>query len=1040
MGAVEIVPFTIQATEGSQFSGQVATRPNCGIETRVTPTIEWGDGQKSNGTVTETGVSASHTYPEEGTFNGSVSYVNDCGEHKVAFQAKVTDAALSAAGAPVSATAGAPFSATVATFKDADPAGVASDYTASIDWGDGSSTAGTVSAAAGGGFAVAGSHTYASSGAYQTTVTINDAGGATTTATGSANVLPNPPTVVTEKATSITQTSATLNATVNPNGGEVTECEFEYGTTTSYGKTASCASLPGKGTKAVAVSASLAGLLTANTTYHFRISATNAGGTSKGADETLTTPPNAPTVVTGVATSITQTSATLNATVNPNGGEVTECEFEYGTTTSYGKTASCASLPGAGSSAVSVSASLTGLAANTTYHFRISATNAGGTSKGADETLTTPPNAPTVVTGVATSITQTSATLNATVNPNGGEVTECEFEYGTTTSYGKTASCASLPGAGSSAVSVSASLTGLAANTTYHFRISATNAGGTSKGADETLTTLPNAPTVVTEKATSITQTSATLNATVNPNGGEVTECKFEYGTNTEYKSTPVSCASLPGKGTKAVAVSASLAGLLIANTTYHFRISATNAGGTSKGADETLTTPPNAPTVVTGVATSITQTSATLNATVNPNGGEVTECEFEYGTTTSYGKTASCASLPGAGSSAVSVSASLTGLAANTTYHFRISATNAGGTSKGADETFTTPPNAPTVVTGVATSITQTSATLNATVNPNGGEVTECEFEYGTTTSYGKTASCASLPGAGSSAVSVSASLTGLAANTTYHFRISATNAGGTSKGADETLTTPPNAPTVVTGAATSITQTSATLNATVNPNGGEVTECEFEYGTTTSYGKTASCASLPGAGSSAVSVSASLTGLAANTTYHFRISATNAGGTSKGADETLTTLPNAPTVVTEKATSITQTSATLNATVNPNGGEVTECKFEYGTNTEYKSTPVSCASLPGKGTKAVAVSASLAGLLTANTTYHFRISATNAGGTSKGADETLTTPPNAPTVVTGVATSITQTSATLNATVNPNGGEVTECEFEYGTTTSYG
>ena len=68
-------------------------------------------------------------------------------------------------------------------------------------------------------------------------------------------------------------------------------------------------------------------------------------------------------------------------------------------------------------------------------------------------------------------------------------------------------------------------------------------------------------------------------------------------------------------------------------------------------------------------------------------------------------------------------------------------------------------------------------------------------------------------------------------------------------------------------------------------------------------------------------MSSSASLTGLTAHTTYHFRISATNAGGTSKGADETLKTLPNSPTVVTEKATPIAQTTATLNGSVNPNG-----------------------------------------------------------------------------------------------------------------------
>src|ERR1019366_2129897 len=138
---------------------------------------------------------------------------------------------------------------------------------------------------------------------------------------------------------------------------------------------------------------------------------------------------------------------------------------------------------------------------------------------------------------------------------------------------------------------------------------------------------------------------------------------------------------------------------------------------------------------------------------------GTVTDCHFEYGPTASYGTTVPCTpSSPGSGNSAVAVSASVVGLSANATYHFRISATNSGGTSKGSDETFKTLPNPPTVETKAASSLTQTAASLNATVNPNGGEVSKCEFEYGTTNSYGSSASCASSPGSGSSPIAVSA------------------------------------------------------------------------------------------------------------------------------------------------------------------------------------------------------------------------------------------------------------------------------------------
>ena len=75
-----------------------------------------------------------------------------------------------------------------------------------------------------------------------------------------------------------------------------------------------------------------------------------------------------------------------------------------------------------------------------------------------------------------------------------------------------------------------------------------------------------------------------------------------------------------------------------------------------------------------------------------------VSDCHFDYGTSVFYDSSAPCSPSPGSGTSAVDVSASLEGLSASTTYHFRIVATNAGGTSFGSDATFTTPPPPPVV------------------------------------------------------------------------------------------------------------------------------------------------------------------------------------------------------------------------------------------------------------------------------------------------------------------------------------------------------
>src|SRR3984893_3865013 len=107
-----------------------------------------------------------------------------------------------------------------------------------------------------------------------------------------------------------------------------------------------------------------------------------------------------------------------------------------------------------------------------------------------------PPAPPTVKTDPASAVGQTTATLNATVNPNGSEVSECKLEYGTTTAYGSSAPCSPAPGSGTSAVSVSDTVSSLTDNTTYHFRILAISAGGPSTGADQTLKTVPSASVV----------------------------------------------------------------------------------------------------------------------------------------------------------------------------------------------------------------------------------------------------------------------------------------------------------------------------------------------------------------------------------------------------------------------------------------------------------------------------------------------------------------------------------------------------------------
>ena len=172
----------------------------------------------------------------------------------------------------------------------------------------------------------------------------------------------------------------------------------------------------------------------------------------------------APSASTGPVSAIAPTTATVSGTVNPN-GTATTWYVEYGTSTNYG-TKTAAVSAGSGTTAVAVSASLSSLKAGTTYHYRFVATSTAGTGRGADGLLTTS-SVPAAVTGNATNVAATSATLNGTVDPS-GRPTIWYFDYGTSTGYGKK-TAAKDAGSGTGPSAVSAGVTGLTTGRTYHY-------------------------------------------------------------------------------------------------------------------------------------------------------------------------------------------------------------------------------------------------------------------------------------------------------------------------------------------------------------------------------------------------------------------------------------------------------------------------------------------------------------------------------------------------------------------------------------------
>jgi len=198
---------------------------------------------------------------------------------------------------------------------------------------------------------------------------------------------------------------------------------------------------------------------------------------------------SSPAVTTGARSHVSDTSAVLNGTINPN-GSATAYYFEWGLTTAYGVTNKEHSA-GHGTKPVSVSTTASNLIPGTVYHYRLVAANGSGTASGADRTFKTAGNPPPgVSTGPATAIGKNAATLTAVVSPN-SQPTTYFFQYGPSTSYGSQTISAVVP-AGTAPVTVTASVQGLEAQTIFHFRIVALHSNTAPQpGLDGTFMTLP---------------------------------------------------------------------------------------------------------------------------------------------------------------------------------------------------------------------------------------------------------------------------------------------------------------------------------------------------------------------------------------------------------------------------------------------------------------------------------------------------------------------------------------------------------------------
>lgn len=604
--------------------------------------------------------------------------------------------------------------------------------------------------------------------------------------------------------------------------------------------------------------------------------------------------------------------------------------------------------------------------------------------------VTTPADTtPPIISGVVeSSLLPTGITLAWTTD----ELATSQLRYGLTASYGSTLSVDA-----SGALAHTATLTGLSPSTTYHYCIDATDLAGNTASACSTFATAAaldvTAPIVSLVAAAPVSTSTATITWTTSENAN----AQVQYGTTASY-----GLSSAPDT-TLALAHSVTLADLS-PDTTYHYRVLSRDAAGNLvTGTDATFTTgalpvatsvtvTDTTPPVITGVSSvSLEPSTATIIWTTS----ELATSTLAYGTTMSYG---SSATLPL--SALLAHSATLTGLTAGTTYYFCIRATDLFGNT--ADDctsanTFTTAAVQTTIDTmppTISLASVASVATTSASVSWTTDEVATGYVEYGTSASYG---SQTTLDGAFT--LTHGASLTGLTPNTTYHYRVVSSDASGnTALSPDNTfttdalatvaVTTPPDTtpPSITNIIAAPIGGTQSGINWTTD----KLATATLEYGTTTSYGLSASVSST-----ALLSHTTTLFGLAPNTTYYYCIHATDAAGhQANSCGHSFTTL--ATPVVVDPAANIIAVSSSLvgtsSASVSWTTDENTSGTVRYGLTTAYETDVLSDTTLGTAHT--ITLSSLLPG-----TTYHFRVKAVDhANNITYSDDHTFTTSGTAP------------------------------------------
>jgi len=830
-----------------------------------------------------------------------------------------------------------------------------------------------------------------------------------------------PPSVTTADATSVGSYWASLNGDLASMGTAPTvNVSFQWGTTS--GGPYPNSTPPQAKTAVGSFSADLGGL-SGKTTYYFKAQADGGvHGVSYGAEKSFTTAIVQPSVVTIGATAVTSSSAALNGNLTSMGTASTvDVTFCYGLHPGEFNHLPWQTL----NAPMGFQSILDGLAPDTTYYFRATAEGDGNNVDGAELTFHTSKAPPSVTTNGATYVHPTTATLNGTLTSLGSAPSvDVSFQYGTTSGMYSNETIAKTL---SDPVDFDDNLVGLSPGTTYYYRAKA-NGGihGIAYGTEHVFTTGRTPPSVTTGAANHLTTNSANLNGNLTDLGTATTvNVSFQYGTT---RGGPYTNSTTPQAMTAMVAFQTPLGGLT-PSTEYYYRARADGGvNGVGYGDEATFRTGMLPPYVETLSATGTTGTASTLNGDLyNLGSATAVNVFFEYGVT--QGGPYPISTLPQVKAAADAFDAGLTGLTPGATYYFRAKGDGGEyGVSSGAEMSFTTSKQPPSVTTDPASDIASDSATLKGNMTNKGDAATDnVSFQWGIWQGgpYPYSTPQQSMASTGP----FQAGLTGLHGDTAYYYRAKADGGiYGAAYGNECSFTTLTVPPTVETDNATAVAATSATLNGFLDSMGTAPT-----VNTWFAWGITHDCSN-----STPVQIKdsrgflrADLTGLTPLTTYYFRAKV-NGDGTAEGSESSFTTGATPPSVSTGGATAVTADSATINGDLHSLGTATTvNVSFQYSTTSGVYGDETPQQLMNDAGPFPANLSS-----LHSNTTYYYRAKADGGEhGTSYGAEHVFTTSALPPEATTTAATHMTTDTARLNGNLDLLGtATAVNTSFVYG------